>query len=159
MEMRLPPDFKEFIELCNSTKLEYLVVGGFAVAHYGHYRFTADIDFWIRRSKSNANRMVRVLRAFGYAQPGLKEELFLQPNKVLQLGVPPVRIDILNDISGVSFEECYVRRTEAKWEGVNVPVIGYEDLIANKQASGRAKDIDDVKEMTGPKRRPRKPRQ
>ena len=149
MEMRLPDDFKEFLKLCNAKKLEYMVIGGFAVAHYGYCRPTADIDIWIRRSDANAQRMVKVLQAFGFDQPGLNAVLFLEPEKMLRIGVSPVRIEILNDISGVAFDACYGRRIESRWERVKVPVISLEDLLANKTASAHLKDLIDVESLTG----------
>jgi hypothetical protein len=143
--IQLPPDFKEFLKLLNSNKVEYLVVGGYAVNYYGFPRATADLDIWIAIHPDNARRVADVLQRFGFAQA--HTAIFLQPRKVIRMGVPPVRLEILTSISGVDFRDCYGRHVEADWDGVPVPLIDLEDLKRNKQASGRLKDRLDLEQL------------
>ena len=145
--MPLPPDFKEFLQLLNVKSVEYLVVGGFAVSYHGYPRPTGDIDIWIAVSPENARKMVAVLRAFGFALPDLQPELFLDTTNMVQMGVPPVKIEILNDISGVSFANCYERRVVAPIEGIEIPFISKSDLKLNKAASGRLKALSDLENL------------
>ena len=106
--IQLPPDFKEFLKLLNSNKVEYLVVGGYAVNYYGYPRATADLDIWIAIHPINAQRLADVIQQFGFAR--VQSETFLEPRKVIRMGVPPVRLEILTSISGVEFADCYRRR-------------------------------------------------
>ncbi len=145
--MPLPPDFKEFLQLLNENAVEYLVVGGFAVSFHGYPRPTGDIDIWIAVSIENARKMVAVLKSFGFALPDLQPELFLDTTNMVQMGVPPVKIEILNDISGVSFAACYERRVVALIEEIEVPFISRADLKINKAASGRLKDLSDLENL------------
>lgn len=140
--IQLPPDFKEFLRLLNSNNVEYLVVGGYAVNYYGYARATADLDIWVAIAIDNAERVAAVLREFGFLQA--EAAVFLEPGKVIRMGVPPVRLEILTTISGVHFAECYERRKEAEIDGIPVNIIGLEDLKRNKQASGRLKDRLDL---------------
>jgi hypothetical protein len=140
----LPPDFSEFLRLLNSYDVKYLLVGGYAVGFYGYVRATADMDVWIKAEKENASRVVAVLQEFGFAVPDLKPELFERENQVVRMGVPPVRIEILTTISGVTFDECYERRWVERWDNVEVSVISLSDLKQNKRVSGRLKDLSDL---------------
>ena len=142
--MKLAKDLKEFVELLNSTGVEYLIVGGYAVAFHGHPRYTGDIDVLVRRSPANADRIVRVLESFGFGSVGVDAQTFLTPETVVQLGRPPNRIDILTDISAVDFDSAWAAREDAKLDGVPVSMIGRRDLITNKRASGRPLDLADV---------------
>lgn len=151
MDLPLPPDFKEFLALLNSEKIEYLVVGGYAVSYYGYPRPTGDLDVWVPVRKETAAALVDALSKFGFATAGATEELFLTPGRVVRMGVPPVRIEILNSISGVDFGECRSRRVDAMLDGVAVSIIGRDDLIANKTAAGRDKDLNDLKHLRRPK--------
>lgn len=141
----LDPNFKEFIELLNSERVEYLLLGGYAVNYYGYHRFTGDIDFWIAPTPENAKLVARALGKFGFAEPAFDPGRFLIPGKVHMFGVPPVRIDILTGPSGVSFDECFARRVVGELDGVMVSVISLRDLKTNKLASGRDKDRTDLK--------------
>lgn len=143
----LPPDFVEFLRLLNSHEVRYLVVGGYAVAHYGHPRATGDLDIWIERSEENAPRMVSVLRAFGFGQAQLNEALFVQPSKVIRMGVPPIRLEVHTDVTGLGFRGCFERRRIVEWSGVQVPLISIDDLKINKRAAGRYKDLDDLEHL------------
>ena len=107
-------DFKEFIQLLNVQNVRYLVVGGYAVAFHGHPRYTKDIDIWILLDKTNAKKMLDVLNAFGFSSLGLTEDDFLKKDNIIQLGNPPNRINILTDLSGVIFDECYPQKKNIK---------------------------------------------
>lgn len=143
--IQLPPDFKEFLKLLNSNNVEYLVVGGYAVNYYGFPRATADLDIWIAIHPDNARRVADVLQQFGFAQA--QAAIFLQPHKVIRMGIPPMRLEILTSISGADFCDCYGRRREIEWDGVPVPLIDLEDLKRNKHASGRLKDRLDLEQL------------
>ncbi len=140
-------DFKEFIQLLNAHSVQYLVVGGYAVAFHGHPRYTKDIDIWVWLEKSNAEKIVAALNDFGFASLGLTPKDFLQPNKVIQLGNPPNRIDILTDISGVTFEICYPKKKSIDVDGVRIDFIDSESLKQNKKASGRHQDLADIENL------------
>jgi hypothetical protein len=147
MVMSLPPDFSEFLSLLNCHDVDYLLVGGFAVGFHGYPRATSDLDIWIRSSRENATRIVAALRAFGFDTPNLNEDLFLQRRRIVRMGHPPMRIELMNDIDGVTFEDCRPGAILADFDGIQVPVIGLSDLKRNKLASGRPKDIDDLQQL------------
>lgn len=144
---QLQEDLKEFIVLLNSHSVEYLIVGGHAVAFHGFPRYTGDFDFFVRRSEENAVGLVKVLVAFGFDADTLKSETFMKPNQVLQLGVPPNRIDILTSISGVDFESAWEHRVAANLDAVPVSFIGKDELLVNKEAAGRPKDLGDLSKL------------
>jgi predicted nucleotidyltransferase len=141
---RLPPDFKEFLWLLADRQVEYLLVGGYAVAFHGYPRATVDMDVWIRRSPENAEKIVAVLREFGFDVPNLQEGLFLKDDQVVRMGLPPVQLEIFTAIPGVTFERCDQNRIEAELDGVPVRLISLADLRTNKKASGRHKDLSDL---------------
>jgi hypothetical protein len=145
--IRLPPDFKEFLQLLNSHQVEYLLIGGHAVGYYGYPRATADMDVWIARHSQNAERVVAVLKEFGFGVPELSTDLFLKEDQVIRMGVAPVRLEILTTISGVEFEECYTERTRDVIDGVDINLISLKHLKLNKQASGRYKDLADLEHL------------
>ena len=145
--IQLPRDFKEFFVLLNSEKVEYLLVGGYAVIHYGYTRSTGDIDVWINPSAENAQRLVRVLTRFGFSANSVSFEQFTQQGKVFQIGVPPLRIDLLTGITGCDFPSCFVRRSTVEFDSIPVSVIRLEDLKKNKRATGRAKDQADLENL------------
>jgi predicted nucleotidyltransferase len=142
--IELPADFSEFLRSLDANEVEYLLVGGFAVALYGYPRATADLDVWISRRRSNTERIVSCLRDFGFDSPDLTPELFEQPESIVRMGNAPIRIEILNDIDGVEFDDCMTRAERLELAGVDVVVISLEDLKVNKRASGRPKDLDDL---------------
>jgi len=145
--MKLDKNLREFIALLNSTKVNYLVVGGHAVAFHGRPRFTGDVDFFVERSAENAARLVDVVKAFGFGSVGAKAEDFLQPGMVVQLGRPPNRIDLLTSIDGVEFADAWRRKVAGDLDGIPVSFIGKQDLLANKRATGRPQDIADASEL------------
>lgn len=142
--MQLQKDIREFIELLLSHKVEFLVVGGYALACHGAPRFTEDIDFLVRLSEENAARIESVLQAFGFGQVGLSRNDFLKPDQVIQLGRAPNRIDLLTGISGVTWENAWQDKEPMNWDGLSLWVLSRENLIRNKRASGRPQDLADV---------------
>lgn len=144
---KLQADLKEFIELLNSHNVEYLLVGGHAVAFHGHPRYTGDIDFFIRMSPSNVQRLLTVLSAFGFGSLNITERDLLEPKRILQLGHPPNRIDIFNSISGVDFDSAWECRIESSMDGQPVIIIGWNELLRNKKAAGRQKDLADLEKL------------
>jgi uncharacterized nucleotidyltransferase DUF6036 len=144
--VKLQKDLREFIELLNSHEVEYLIVGGHAVAFHGYPRLTVDIGCFVRPSTANARRLTAVLQAFGFGTV-VDEQAFTSPDKIIQLGRPPNRIDLLTGISGISFDEAWENRVSAQLDGVPVAFIGRETLLRNKRASGRAKDLADIAEI------------
>ena len=145
--IRLPLDFKEFLQLLNAHQVEYLLIGGYAVGYHGYPRATADMDVWIAIHPVNADKIVAVLRAFGFDLPELSAGLFLAENQIIRMGVPPIRIEITTTISGVTFEECYTQRVVDVLDGVEVNLIDLNHLKINKQASGRYKDLNDLENL------------
>ncbi len=142
--MKLPADWREFIELLAANSVDYVLVGGHAVAHHGYPRYTGDIDFLYRPDAENARKLRAVLDEFGFGSLALEPEEMLGENVVIQLGRPPNRIDLLAGITGVSFDDAWRGRELARIDGIDVPVIGRAELIRNKLASGRRKDLLDV---------------
>ncbi len=142
--IEFPSDFSEFLRLLNVHDVEYLLVGGFAVALHGYPRATADLDVWVARRADNAIRIVAALREFGFDVPSLTEDLFLGPDRIVRMGVAPLRIEILMAIDGVDFDECVKHSIVRMVDGCPIPVIGLEDLKTNKRASGRNKDLADL---------------
>lgn len=145
--IQLPTEFSELLKLFNAHEVAYLIVGGYAVAYHGYPRTTGDIDLWIQSTEENGKRVVAALRAFGFNVPALKPELFLKPDQVVRMGHPPLRVEILTSISGVAFDACYPKRTEDRLGEVDVSLIGLDCLKANKRASGRHKDLDDLEHL------------
>jgi hypothetical protein len=145
--MELSNDFKEFIELLNVNKVKYLVVGGYAVGFHGHPRYTKDIDLWVLMKPDNALNIIKSVKEFGFESLGLEEEDFLNSDNIIQLGFPPNRIDLLTEIAGVEFESCYSNKLTIEFEGVTIPFISLNDLIKNKQTSGRLQDLADAEKL------------
>jgi hypothetical protein len=143
--MELIPDLKEFIQLLDAHEVRYLVVGGAAVNALGFVRMTEDLDFWVERSETNAEKILAALTQFGISD--FSKDDLLDPNAVLMFGRVPNRIDILTWISGRDFADCYPRRVLGKLGGVEIPLIALDDLLINKKASGRNKDLADLDEF------------
>jgi predicted nucleotidyltransferase len=144
----LHPDFKDFLRLLNSHEVEYLIVGGYAVGYHGYPRATAGLDIWIRVSEPNAERTVAAFRDFGMPEDAVPKELFLNRDKIIRMGVPPVRIEIITGASGVDFPNCYSRRESIEIDGIPVNIISREDLKTNKRAAGRHKDLEDLEHLS-----------
>jgi predicted nucleotidyltransferase len=140
-------NFTDFITLLNKYDVKYLVVGGYAVVVHGFPRYTGDMDIWILKSEENADRLVKVVEEFGFKSVGLTREDFLKKDFITQLGYPPLRIDILNDLANVAFEEAWKNKKAVHIEGLDVHFIGLRDLIDAKETAGREKDIQDIKRL------------
>jgi hypothetical protein len=145
--MEVQKDFKELLELLNGHNVEYMIVGAFALAFHGVPRFTGDIDIYVRPTPENAQNILSALERFGFGSLNLEAEDFLKPDSVIQLGVPPVRIDILTSITGVSWEDACCEKVEGFYSNVPVFFIGKEQYIANKRALGRKKDLADIEAL------------
>lgn len=145
--MDIQPDFKELLESFNKHHVEYMIVGGYALAFHGAPRYTGDIDLFVKPDQENARRIMAALDEFGFGSVGLAANDFEIPNQVVQLGIPPVRVDIITSISGVSWEQACVGRAAGKYGDVSVYYIGRDDFIANKRASKRKKDLADVEAL------------
>jgi hypothetical protein len=143
----LQPDLKEFLKLLYDHHVEYLLIGGYAVSYHGYPRTTADMDIWIATKEENARNIIAALEAFGFGGTGTTPDLFLQPDQITRMGIPPLRIEILTSISGVEFTEAYARRVVDVIDGTPVSVISSEHLKINKRASGRFKDLADLENL------------
>ncbi|MEA2626856.1 MAG: hypothetical protein QOD06_2901 [Candidatus Binatota bacterium] len=143
--MKLQKDLREFFELLNSRAVDYLVVGGHAVTFHGYPRYTG---LWIRVSSENASRVLESLDAFGFAGTGLTADDFLRAGRVIQLGTPPNRIDLLTGVTGVDFDEAWESRIQALLDDVPVAFVARDVLLRNKRATGRAKGVADVEQLT-----------
>jgi|SRR6185436_21028653 len=142
-------DFIDFIDCLNKCNVEYMVVGGYAVGFHGLPRATGDLDVWIKISETNANNMMKVVEMYPVPKGIFSKEFFLS-NKPLHggfFGKAPYRIDILTDIEGVKFEECFPNALHTVFEGIKIVYISYKDLIKNKQASARPQDIADISRL------------
>ena len=145
--MAFNKDFREFIQLLNDHEVLYLVVGGYAVAFHGYPRYTKDIDLWIWLDKGNAEKLLNALDDFGFGSLDLKVEDFISPEQVIQLGYPPNRIDILTDLKGVDFKQCYSSRVEFSIEGTKINFIDFGNLKKTKKATGRHQDLADLENL------------
>jgi hypothetical protein len=144
----LNQDFKEFIKSLNDNQVKYLVVGGYAVAFHGHPRYTKDLDIWIEPEEINANHLVAALDQFGFGSLGLTAHDFLDTEQIIQLGLPPNRIDLILKLSGLEFYDAYQKRVETQLVDMIVNFIDVESLIVNKKASGRLQDLADVESLS-----------
>jgi len=145
--IRLSPDFKEFLKLLNENNVRYLLVGGYAVAFHGYPRTTGDMDIWIAFDPTNASKVTKALREFGFSETALREELFTNPKNVIRMGIPPYRIEVLTTVDGIEFESSFTNRIIENVDGVEISIISKQDLIANKLSAGRNKDLDDVENL------------
>ncbi|MDT5123335.1 MAG: hypothetical protein QOC96_2817 [Acidobacteriota bacterium] len=142
--MLVNSDFKELLSTFNDHQVKYLVVGGYAVIKYAEPRYTKDIDLWISADQANAAAVYKALRLFGAPLTGLTEDDFAQEGRFYQMGVAPVRVDILMSIPGLHFEQAWERRVLVDFDGVMVPFISKQDLITSKIAAGRPQDLIDA---------------
>lgn len=154
--MEVQPDFSEFLASLNAAGVEYLVVGAYALAFHGAPRNTLDLDVYVRPTAANAVRFLAALDRFGFGSLGLQAADFTVPGRILQLGRPPVRIDVMTSISGVRWSTAWRGRVSGRYGEVPVPFLGQKQFLANKRASGRAKDLADVEALTPRRRRARR---
>jgi hypothetical protein len=138
---------RALVESLVAANVRFVVAGGYAVCYHGHPRYTGDIDILIARDPENTARVAAALRAFGAPDSGVKLEDLVQPDMVIQLGVPPNRIDVLTSIEAVEFEEAWASRNEAVLDGLRVPFLSRELLIRNERAIGRQRDLADVETL------------
>ena len=145
--MLFNPDFKDMLRALSDAKVDFLLVGAYAVAAHGHPRATGDLDLWVRPDAETAPKVYRVLAEFGAPLHDLTIDDLARPGMVFQIGVEPSRIDILTAISGVEFDHAWANRLSVEMDGIQLNVIGRDDLIANKRACGRPKDIADAESL------------
>lgn len=143
------PDFLDMLSALHASGSEYLIVGAHALAAHGRPRATGDLDIWVRPTSGNASKVYQALEAFGAPLEALTRDDLATPDVVFQIGLPPVRIDIMTSISGVTFEDAWANRVTVSLDTLSVPVIGRSDLIRNKRTSGRPRDLADVEELGG----------
>jgi len=145
--MHLSKDLREFVALLNSKQIDYLVVGAFAVGWHGHMRFTADIDFLVGTRPENSELVVAALKEFGFGSLGITVEDLSRPDQFVQLGAKPNRIDLITSIAAVDFETAWKNRVPGTLDGLPVNYISMDDLIRNKESTGRGKDALDAEEL------------
>jgi hypothetical protein len=146
-ELPSSDDLREFLKSLTEREVAFLLIGGFAVALHGYPRATADFDLWVESSAANGERVLAALRDFGFMPTDDAARALVTPGKILRMGYPPTRIELLTAPAGVEFGPCRSRAVMKDLFGVAVPVIGLDDLIANKRAAGRPKDLIDVAEL------------
>ena len=137
-------DFTDLLNLFNDNNVKYLVIGGYAFIQYAEPRYTKDLDLWINTDAVNATAVFRALRDFGAPLADMTEQDFAEEGYFYQMGVPPVRVDILMGIPGIDFESAWANRVEVDFDGLSVSFISKEDLITAKRASGRPQDLSDA---------------
>jgi predicted nucleotidyltransferase len=147
--IQIPKDFREFLQLLNENNVDFIIVGGYAVAFHGAPRYTGDIDIYVKREKENGKRIIAALEHFGFIDIGLKPEDFSEENKIFQLGYPPLRIDILTDIDGLSWGEALAGAVEYIIDDLTCKFIGEKELIFNKRKTGRHQDLADIDALEG----------
>jgi len=145
--MEIQSDFKDLLESFNKNEVEYIIVGAYALAMHGAPRYTGDLDILVKPDRDNAKRIVTALKEFGFESEDLTVSDFEKPEKVIQLGVPPVRVDIITSITGVSWPDANAHRVEGNYGNLRVYYIGLKQLIANKKALGRKKDLADLEAL------------
>jgi len=147
--MKLPQDLKEFLESFNAKGVEYMIVGSYALAYYGAPCCTGDIDVFVRRTAENAKCIMEAIKEFFFVFPNIKQDDFLKDDNVIQLGMPPLRIYILTSLSGMDWDAASLHKVRDEIDGLPIFVIGREDYIISKKASGHAKDLADIEALVG----------
>jgi hypothetical protein len=145
--MQVEKDFEDFVRLLNLNDVEYLIIGGFALAYHGTPRFTGDVDIYYGLTEINIEKILKVLQEFGFSSIDIKKNDLLSKGTIIQLGFEPVRIDLINQIDGVEFEDAYNKRVIDKFGNIETNYISYDFLVINKKASARPKDIADVNDF------------
>ena len=141
----LNSDYKEMLSILSEEKVKFLIVGAFALGSYGYPRATGDIDIWVEASSVNAKKIIKSLVRFGAPMADIIADDFEKKGIVFQIGIAPRRIDIITDIDGVDFDKAYLNKQIVKIQDISVPIIAIDDLIKNKESTGREKDVLDVK--------------
>jgi len=145
--METQKDFRELLALFNAHKVDYLIVGAHALAYHGAPRYTGDMDLFVRPDSENARRILKALGEFGFGSLGFTPEDFTAPGKIVQLGVAPVRIDLVTSLTGLSWDEAAANREEGAYEDLKVYYLGREQFVLNKRALGRKKDLADLESI------------
>lgn len=145
--MEAQQDFRELLKLFNAHNVEYLIVGGYALAFHGVPRYTGDIDILVKPDLKNGQKIMKALKDFGFGSLGLSSNDFSLPEKIIQLGVPPVRIDIITSITGATWEQIVTQRVNGVYGDVPVYYIGKKDFLTNKKAISRHKDLADIEAL------------
>ena len=146
--MSAQPHFEEFLRLLEANRVDYMIVGGYAVAYHGFPRFTGDIDVFYDDSSANIKRLHKTLLDFGFPENEIPDAVFHTKGEMLTFGVPPVRVDLMNDIDGISFSDAKPNLIRGKYGKIKVNFIGREDLLKNKRTTKRAKDKADIEGLT-----------
>jgi len=147
MSMEVFPDFEDWLACLRKTNADFVVVGGYAVGHHGHPRYTGDLDIFFGCDSDNVDRLLQALEDFGFAAIGLTAEDLVKPGNVIQLGNPPAQIDLLNRLTGLTWEQATADRSPGQYGKVSVDFLGLQALLQNKRATGRTKDAADVEEL------------
>ncbi len=145
--MRIEKDFKEFIESLNTNSVRYLIIGSFALSYYSEPRYTKDIDILVDSTASNADRLMTAIREFGFSDIELGSRDFLEPDQVIQLGIAPLRIDLLTSLKGIPFADAWDRRTTGQYGDIPAFYISKQDLIDHKKLAGRKQDLADIEKL------------
>lgn len=145
--MEIQQDFRDLLKLFNEQKVDYLIVGGYALAFHGVPRYTGDIDLWVRISTENAQAILNALANFGFGDLGVTVKDLNEKDQVIQLGYPPIRIDIMTSIDGVEFDEAFLSSIDTHYGDIPIKMISKENLIKNKRATGRHKDLGDIEAL------------
>jgi predicted nucleotidyltransferase len=140
-------DYKDLLREFENAEVRYLIVGGYAVSEHTEPRYTKDLDLWVNKSPENAERIISALRSFGAPLRDVTVEEFESPGFAYQIGVPPSRIDILTELDGLMFEECWERRKSLLLDEINVHFISIPDLIVNKEIAARPHDLEDARKL------------
>jgi hypothetical protein len=147
-KLHLSKDFKEFLELLNNNQVRFIVVGAYAMGLHGYVRYTGDLDIWVEPDRQNASRIIKTLQDFGFSSlVGLSVDDFTQPDAVVQLGYPPLRIDLMTSVSGIDFVSSYNKIERTKIDGVVIPYLDLESLKKNKSSTNRKKDLGDLENL------------
>lgn len=147
METKLPNDFKEFLNLLNANGVRYLLIGGYAVGFYGYPRATNDMDIFVAKDEENAQLIIKTLTEFGFSPEELSEKSFTSEKSIVRMGIEPMKIEVVNFISGIEFEEAYKNKVIGEIDNTKINFISLEDLKLNKKASGRYKDLNDLENL------------
>lgn len=145
--MEIYQDFRELLELLNANDVEFIIVGAYALAFHAAPRFTGDIDILVKPDQENAVKILKALKEFGFGSLDLNESDFAEPDKVIQLGVAPVRVDLITSLTGVSWQDAFSGRVEGNYGDVRIFYLGRKELISNKRALGRKKDLADIEAL------------
>ncbi|MEM9345157.1 MAG: nucleotidyltransferase [Planctomycetota bacterium] len=153
-EVLLSPEFLEFLKCLNDEKVEYLLIGGYAVNLHGYARATGDMDVWVAMKQSNAEAIIRAFDRYGFDIDGMDLSIFTNPRSIVRFGDPPMKVEVVTSIEGVDFDRCKNNADQFEAAGVLIPVIGLKDLRTNKAASGRPKDLVDLEHLPNPDQTP-----